>query len=579
MKSFTIIMAAAILSFAFLATESRASWFIDAEKFHISAHGQTACIECHADIGDRHSHPTPADVNRKLSDFFTPDHCLECHDNIMDDLNDGVHGAEQVAEAGRYENCIQCHDPHDQLHSETDSEALKKNRCSACHDARARLPEPIDEDKSCTACHYPASFEDAQRVQKTAAFCFHCHESFPPRIQPSDYKASTHAGTDCLTCHPEADRFEHAKQKIGDCRQCHTPHDEKKAHDFHGTVACQACHLTDILPAADVESTSVLWEKIRPSAGFSKIHHMSRGDDKTFCGRCHFEGNPIGAAAMILPAKSIICMPCHTATFSVGDTTTIITLIVLFIGLFGALSVWLSGSLPGESAGSPFVKGAVLLRNTGRVIFSKRITVIGKTLFYDVLLQRRLYRRSEKRWFIHSLIFFPFVVRFVWGIIGLTTSLWAPDTGLPWILVNKNHPLTGFVFDVTGILILLGIFLALLRGQKQQPDQPPGMPGQDRLALGLIGGIVAVGFLLEGVRISMTGFPVDAGYAVFGYGVARLFSGMTGLTELYGFVWYVHAILSGAFLAYLPFSRLMHIIMAPVVLAMTAVGKDGHDDK
>jgi nitrate reductase gamma subunit len=35
-------------------------------------------------------------------------------------------------------------------------------------------------------------------------------------------------------------------------------------------------------------------------------------------------------------------------------------------------------------------------------------------------------------------------------------------------------------------------------------------------------------------------------------------------------VWYIHAILTGAFIAYLPFSRLMHIIIAPVVLAINA---------
>jgi hypothetical protein len=37
----------------------------------------------------------------------------------------------------------------------------------------------------------------------------------------------------------------------------------------------------------------------------------------------------------------------------------------------------------------------------------------------------------------------------------------------------------------------------------------------------------------------------------------------------------VHAILWGAFVAYLPFSRMKHIILAPVILAMDAGA--GHD--
>jgi len=82
------------------------------------------------------------------------------------------------------------------------------------------------------------------------------------------------------------------------------------------------------------------------------------------------------------------------------------------------------------------------------------------------------------------------------------------------------------------------------------------------LALGLIAGIVVIGFILEGIRIAMTGWPGNAEYAVIGFGISRLFSDPTGLT--------------GAFFAYLPFSRLFHIIMAPVVLAMNAISEQDH---
>jgi nitrate reductase gamma subunit len=91
------------------------------------------------------------------------------------------------------------------------------------------------------------------------------------------------------------------------------------------------------------------------------------------------------------------------------------------------------------------------------------------------------------------------------------------------------------------------------------------------VALGLIGGIVVVGFILEGMRIAMVEGPADAVYAIVGFGISRLFWGVTGLTDAYGYLWYVHAILTAVFVAYLPFSRLMHIIMAPVVLVMNAV--------
>jgi nitrate reductase gamma subunit len=84
-----------------------------------------------------------------------------------------------------------------------------------------------------------------------------------------------------------------------------------------------------------------------------------------------------------------------------------------------------------------------------------------------------------------------------------------------------------------------------------------------------MGGIIIFGFILEGMRIAMTGTPQGSQYAFLGYIISRLFTG-ADLTGVYGYMWYLHAILTGAFVAYLPFSRMFHMIMAPVVLAMNA---------
>jgi nitrate reductase gamma subunit len=103
-----------------------------------------------------------------------------------------------------------------------------------------------------------------------------------------------------------------------------------------------------------------------------------------------------------------------------------------------------------------------------------------------------------------------------------------------------------------------------------------GVPSQDRLALGLIAGIVVIGFILEGMRIAMTGYPEGSGYAIIGCWISLFFSNNSGLTDSYGYIWYVHAVLTGAFFAYLPFSRLLHIILAPFVLALNAVSGHGN---
>jgi nitrate reductase gamma subunit len=133
-------------------------------------------------------------------------------------------------------------------------------------------------------------------------------------------------------------------------------------------------------------------------------------------------------------------------------------------------------------------------------------------------------------------------------------------------MLDKNSPLTAFLFDLTGVMIILGVLFAYLRGRKQRSEQIPDLPRQDVVALGLIAAIVVVGFVLEGMRIAMTGFPGGSCYAFLGYAIARLFFNATSLVNVYGYFWYLHAVLTGAFIAYLPFSRLLHIIISPVVL-------------
>jgi hypothetical protein len=119
-------------------------------------------------------------------------------------------------------------------------------------------------------------------------------------------------------------------------------------------------------------------------------------------------------------------------------------------------------------------------------------------------------------------------------------------------------------------LVIVGVVLMLARkyalGSK---DKLEGLSRADWPAYSLMGGIIIFGFILEGMRIAMTGTPQGSQYAFLGYVISRLFAG-ADLTGIYGYMWYVHAIFTGAFVAYLPLSRMFHMIMAPVVLAMNA---------
>ena len=308
------------------------------------------------------------------------------------------------------------------------------------------------------------------------------------------------------------------------------------------------------------------------------VHDMAIKNRDETCKRCHFSGNTVGAAAMVLPSKSVICMPCHVATFSVGDTTTIITLIIFIFGAVAALSFWLTGSVAGSDRGGFLNK---LGRSVGRSwarSFPPASGAILEAFFLDGVLLRRLYRENPGRWLIHALIFYPFIVRFVWGIIALLGSLWTPSNTTIRAMLNINDPTTAFVFDFTGACVILGVILAIIRGATRKTPVPEGM-GQDRLAQGLLGGAVILGFIVEGMRIAMTQVPPElAHYSFVGYAISNLFT-PGSLTGVYGYMWYLHAIVWAAFVCYLPFSRMFHILLTPLVLAMNAATRHEHHEE
>lgn len=560
-----------------MASTAEAIWLIDPGRFINSVHGENSCQDCHEDIAEKDLHPDPGNVNKKLSDFFSIEQCSNCHDEISDDLNEGRHGSIKINIPKGYEDCIQCHDPHYQPSIEEKAAAERKTE----------IPEFSDADKTCMACHGAVNTDDSNRNKTVSGLCFHCHgqgenqarkitSASVALIDAGAYSLVPHADINCLVCHPRAPAFEHDKQIPADCRECHAPHDEKVAHDAHRTVACQSCHLQDVQPLRDPQTRMVAWKSQRNLGSALKIHEMRRDEDLENCRRCHIKDNTVGAAAMILPAKSVICLPCHTATISFGDTTTILALIIFLFGLLMTFSYVLTGSISEANESGAIQKFFRIIGSGLKVVFSPKISILLKAFGADVLFQRRLYYQSVSRWLIHSLIFMPLVFRFVWGVVALLTSLYKPESELMWFMLDKNHAATAFLFDLSGILILAGIVLAFVRGARQS-DRPAGLPHQDRFALALIGGMVLIGFILEGLRIAMTGSPQDAAYAFVGYGISSLFNDFTGLNQVYGYVWYTHAITAGAFIAYLPFSRLSHIIMAPFVLAMRAVAESEHE--
>ncbi|MEW5909000.1 MAG: hypothetical protein AB1659_04285 [Thermodesulfobacteriota bacterium] len=566
-----------------------ASWLIEEAKRHASAHGRIECIECHPNILQKKIHPDPADVDLSPYAFSSIDPCEGCHPSVYSDLAEKKHAGTSLQTDQDYRRCIRCHNSHYQLKisgtgGNIDPSQPLETQCGVCHDPQQDLPPLSAKDKPCMACHRRWDPRDARAVFYSRILCLHCHapdkkcgslsgkkKPVPLNLSPDGFHP--HDKISCIVCHPDAARFGHAGQKAADCRMCHSPHNEKSIRDSHLGISCETCHLKSVRPLRDAQSGIVKWARIKEGDLPSVIHNMAVEKSDLFCFKCHFQGNRLGASGMLLPSKSILCLPCHPATFSASDPITISSLILFGFGIAASFSYWLSGALPAEKTVATAKKSAGLAASFFQTIFSGRIFAIPKGLFLGGLLQLPLYRQSVVRWVIHGLIVWPLMLRFGWGMIALIGSQWFPEAWFPWVMLNKNHPSGAFLFDFTGLIIISGAATAIIRNMSKTFIRLPSLPKKDHFAAGLIGAVVFIGFLLEGIRIAMTGSPPGSGYAFIGYGLSRLFAGMDGLDSIYGYVWYLHAAITGIVVAYLPFSGMFHIILAPLVLAINAATK------
>jgi Fe-S oxidoreductase len=144
-----------------------------------------------------------------------------------------------------------------------------------------------------------------------------------------------------------------------------------------------------------------------------------------------------------------------------------------------------------------------------------------------------------------------------------------------------------FVVDTMGFAFLVAlVYMAVRRGVRRpwqlgydRAGAPAGGYSRRRLVqgdwlfLGLLMAILASAYLVTGLRILGQGMPWFSVFSPFGRAVAEAFSGL-GLTPaqavtVHGVVWWAHAALALAFVAYIPYSKAMHMLVGAVNLLAT----------
>ena len=448
----------------------------------------------------------------------------------------------------------------------------------------AELP-PLETGKPvCLDCHRQPNIHTNEGVVTANAFCNGCHtkpecrrtvdgKAVSLQVPVSAAKDNPHQYSACIQCHTDVARSPHKSQTGAQCRACHSMHGEGTAHAPHLRVDCQACHFTsDFVRLDPIDHRVKLARKNADGQPIGLVTHaLADVRNERLCERCHRLGNTVGASALVLPAKSVLCVVCHPAAASVGHPIFWVALGLLVVGLLVMLRFWFIGSVQGEET-SLHRKISFSSDAVWQTFFSRRAITVLRVLILDIFLQRRILKESVQRWSLHSLIFLAMVARLALSLFtGLIFSI-HPDGDLAMALMDKNHPATAFIYDLLGLFILLGVLWALILRFVVKPAHVSSEI-EDNIALIIIGVLVILGFMASAARMLLTQLPPEtAVFSFIGFSLSRLLAWLpVDWRSVYPVLWYAHAVAGAAFIAYLPFGKLKHVFNVPLTYILEEV--------
>jgi nitrate reductase gamma subunit len=456
-----------------------------------------------------------------------------------------------------------------------------------------------DGSQNCWACHRHANLNGIEGTRTAIALCLDCHsdpqvdewpvtERTPLHVDETAYADTIHGEIACTACHTDVARNPHRAGETVACPDCHATilvHVNMGAP--HTSTQCAACHLEELPVVQDRTTGQVMLAQIGDEgAALDRTGHDIAKE--VGCEKCHSAGNAVGAPAVRLPARSVLCMACHDASPTVSvalldptpvktDYGSIVGLLIFGVGMVFNLSLYLRGEIPGHSGLTTMQKLNTIAADSVRFVFSRRIFRFLGGAIADGIFLRRILQESIGRWVMHALIYLPFLARFGLGLITwLGQALW-PSAAWTQTLSDKNSPGVAFAYDFLTALMILGVLFALFRRFILR-DRRLRTFGQDKVAIFLLGAIVLVGLLTEGLRLLSSGTPQEvAAYSFLGYAVAALLRPLNlTWTAVYPVIWYLHAWLAVAFIAYLPFSKFMHILAGPFIASLDTARKGRH---
>jgi len=220
---------------------------------------------------------------------------------------------------------------------------------------------------------------------------------------------------------------------------------------------------------------------------------------------------------------------------------------IFLVGMINNVMLWKLGK-------SPSLKGKL---KWGPVL---------KAILNEVILEKSILKTSFIRWAVFFGVSMGFVFLFTIFLAFISLKLFI---GLDFIEPSSFHLTLDLLLDLFGLFIMIGILLAILRRYVLRSDQMENLT-QDTVAVIFIFLIILSGFLLEGFRLATLPPCSAIKFSFIGSMIGSYLRAIELPWTVYHFyLWIFHGFISLAFIAYIPFGKIIHFIACPISIAAT----------
>jgi len=246
-------------------------------------------------------------------------------------------------------------------------------------------------------------------------------------------------------------------------------------------------------------------------------------------------------------------------------SVSIISIIIFLVGIYLQLAKWGQG-VP-EGATKPLGAWGTLKLIVHK-IFEKGIgTAIG-IIILDGLFQRRTWRRRKTEWLMHILIFWGYFGLFILTITAAAAEFYGPffmnePVGQPnfFIYIFQVLKLPNVIF---ASMLTIGIIIAIVRRLAFADVPPARFTSVDWISITGLAIVILSGFLAYYLRIDVYGVADRMLISEYQLQVPGFFNNPTVL---------FHEVFTLLFcVAYLPFSKLFHMLVTPLVIMINKGG-------